>query len=149
MTHTRHISWGPEYSVDLRSIFIPMATAANSIEDDWRFLALNTIQCQVRLTMRNFNVLVNYTSKQIDVTPADPVPWTNYGDTVMTKVNSWLFSMFLTDGFAGGSQLGRSLRLNVEALQSATNITDATLMQGVADYIASLVDNIIIALLST
>ncbi|PVH88639.1 hypothetical protein DL98DRAFT_648000 [Cadophora sp. DSE1049] len=143
-------SWVSEYSADLRSIFIPMTTAASSRQDDWGFLDFNATQCQVQFTMRNFNVVVDYTSKQIDVTPADPVSWANYGDAVVRGVASWLRSMSSADGFVGGSQLGRSLRLNVEALQSATNNTsEATRMQGIADHIASLVDNIIIALLST
>lgn len=143
------LSWGPEYSADLRSIFIPMTTPASSKQDDWGFRDFNATQCQVQFTMRSFTVRVNYTSKRIEVTPADPVPWANYGDAVVSRVKNWLRSMSSADSFVGGSQLGRSLRLNVEALKSATDSTsEAILMQGIEDHIASLVDNTIIALLS-
>lgn len=151
-------AWGPESSTDSKTITIAMTTGASPIQDEWKFLAFDGIQCQVQLTMRNFNVLVNYTSKQINVTPADPVPWANYGDTVLKQISNWLRTLSYIDGFVGGSQLGRSLRLNVEALHSATTndtaraknfIPKETLMRGIADHVTSLVDDIIVALIST
>ena len=56
----------------------------------------------------------------MSVTPTSEIPRPTFGDAVMNEVALWLWAMSYTDGSFGGSQLGRSLRVNVNQLQNAT-----------------------------
>ena len=124
-----------------------MATPANQSDDAWSFADFNNVQCQINFRAKNFHILVNYTSKSISVTPTSEIPWPTFGDAVMDEVATWLWAMSYTDGSFGGSQLGRPLRVNVNQLQNATgDYSSVTRLKGIADFVASCVDNIFIAL---
>jgi hypothetical protein len=140
-------SWGATYSNQSRSSYMSMATPANQSDDAWSFADFNNVQCQINFSAKNFHVLVNYTSKLISVTPISGIPWPTFGDAVMDEVALWLWAMSYTDGSFGGSQLGRSLRVNVNQLQNATgDYSNVTKLKGVADFVASCVDDVFVAL---
>ncbi|KAF1810596.1 hypothetical protein P152DRAFT_450967 [Eremomyces bilateralis CBS 781.70] len=142
-------SWGAAYSRLEKVIYLPMASPATPDNDKWSFSEFNATQCEIRFTPRRFNVEANYTSSEIRVTPGSDIPWPNYSDAVIEKIRYWLWAMSYVDGGFGGSQLGRSLRLNVDKLQASRNISETTTMRAIEDYVASLVDNILIGLVST
>jgi hypothetical protein len=141
-------SWSAAYSKPKRALYLPMASPATRDTDDWRFADFNATQCEIRFTPHTFTVNANYTGKQIWVTQGPEIDWPDFADEVITKVGSWLHSMSYVDGGFGGSQLGRSVRLNVNRLQGSGNGSEAILMQAIEDHVTSLVDNILVALVS-
>ena len=144
-------SWGTIYDNETTSAYIPLSTPAEAFNDPWTFSAFNATQCRIDFSVRNFQVVVNATSRSIDVAPTKDIPhWPEYGHTVLDQVTHWIWAMSYLDGSIGGSQLGRSIRLNINSLQNATGgHDDDILMRGIADYVASVTDNIMVALAST
>jgi len=142
-------SWGAAYSSEYQRAYISFSTLANKTADLWGFREFNHMQCRIDFEARNFGVLVNYTSKTISATPKDAIPWPFYANPVGSRIVDWLWAFSYTDTSFGGSYLGRSLRVNVDKLQSSIgNANNATALQGLADFLTSCVDNILVSLAS-
>jgi hypothetical protein len=142
-------SWGATYANETRRAYVSLTTAATPSQDAWSFSKFKDIQCQIDFHARNYSVLVNYTNNVISVTPGPEVAWPDYADAVLDKVSNWLWVFSYVDSSFGGSYLGRTLRLNVNKLQNATSdVSPENTLRGVADYITSCTDDILIALSS-
>ncbi|KAF2421070.1 hypothetical protein EJ08DRAFT_665379 [Tothia fuscella] len=117
-------SWGAAYSSPEKAICLSMATPATPGKDNkFSFSGFNATQCEIRFTPSNFTVHANYTSNQISVTPLPKTVRPTFSnevlaDTVIAKIREWFHTISYVDGGFGGSQLGRSLRLNVDKLQA-------------------------------
>ncbi|KAF2667646.1 hypothetical protein BT63DRAFT_297141 [Microthyrium microscopicum] len=141
------LGWAPSYNNITRSFYVTIISPATEAADEWGFRVYNNTQCHITFTPRNFNVFANVTGKVISVTPGDEVSWPSYGDTVMNKLREWLWDISYGDSCAGGCQLGRSLNLHVARLQNVTDdLTNSTLLRGVADYITAIVDDTLVSL---
>ncbi|ETI26819.1 hypothetical protein G647_10264 [Cladophialophora carrionii CBS 160.54] len=152
-------SWGATYSNKTRRSYLSLTTAATASQDAWSFSQLKDIQCQLDFQAKNFSILVNHTNNIISVTPGAEGPWPSYADAVIDKVTNWLWVFSYVDSSFGGSYLGRTLRLNVNQLQNATggdfsststntSTTTSTTLRGVADYVTSCIDDVLVALSS-
>ena len=143
------VSWQmtePQNDPSNRSI-ISIATYPTD-EDEWSFAPFNATYCHIDFSAQEFAVLVNNTNKTVQVTPTNVIDWPEYSPNVTHKVQTWMQSFSDFDTTFGGSVLGRYMRLNVNSLQNATTSDDQTFYQGIADFLASCTDDVLVALLS-
>lgn len=149
-------SWSISYTTTTNKIQLQIITGASSpsAEDDYDFHQFNNMQCDIAFQLQDFDVFVNSTSKIVNSTPKASTTraWPSWGDTVANKVGNFLYGLTLGDGCVDGCTLGTSMLLNVNKLRAQredhTNSTDI-LIEGVEDFVASIVDNSLVDLLLT
>lgn len=132
-----------------KAIYLSIRTPANASDDEWAFADFDAIQCRIDFVTRHHTVLANYTDMTIQVTPGDEYAWLDYASTVIFFLSNQLRLLSAEDD-ASVSEIGRSMRLNIDILQNSTEIwTNQTLLEGVQDFMASMVDDCLVTLTAT
>lgn len=146
-------AWNHGYDSSKHVSQIQMFTGANTSWDPYDFKPFQGVQCDISFRMRTATVMVNASSELISVRSDDAVelPWPAYGDAVANMVDEDLGWITATDNCQNtGCTLGQSLVFNLNTLKERIqgNSTE-TLLRGTEEFVASLVDNIMINRLLT
>ena len=108
------------------------------------FMQLHKTQCKLDFSAKMFELDVNNIARTITVTPKEDIAWPSYANALLTQFAFEHSYISFNDGAFGGSTLGKAIRSNIGILRASrneTNVTTDTMLQGVSDFIADLVDN--------
>lgn len=143
--------WGVSFDELTERLLLSMARVSDQDFDPWDFKPLHNVQCHWNIGCKAFDVTVNNTNTSISVSPqTENTQCPAYVDWVMATMVNWLWDFSVTDSAYGGSQIGQALRLNINTLELLLgSLNDEIVFRGVQDAMNSIVDNILIHLLST
>lgn len=128
-------------TVDLRHV-LAMTTGATG--SDW-YAPLNNVQCEISFTPTKFSVNVDTTSRTISVEPLQEVAWPSYGQMMVNRAVGSISTMaqaLSTTMYV--SIMGQSLMYNIANVQAAQGISSSSNLLGVADWVNSLLDSILV-----
>ena len=126
-------------SVDSRHILAITTGATGSAY----YAPLNDIQCEISFTPMNFSLAVSIASRTISVTPLQEVAWPSYGELMVNRAVESISTMaqaLCTTMYV--SILGQSLMYNIANVEAAHGSSSSSNLLGVADWVNSLLDNI-------
>lgn len=95
-----------------RSAALAITTSANATTDTFGFNASNSIQCQIQLVAKNFEVAAYTGNSTIAVLPGEEIEWPDYVDILLTTVTYDIAEFTHVDGAFLGSKLGLAMRLD-------------------------------------
>lgn len=146
-------AWNNVYNKPARKLQLQFFTGvANETEDPYKFSQIKDIQCDIDFKLQTFQVNVTNTSQLVSAVQMDQteLTWPHYGDAVVTQLDALLGSLTFSEICAGGCSLGLTLLINLNQLfQQSGDSSDTTKFKGIQEYLASLVDNMLVNLLLT
>ncbi len=128
-------------TVDLRHILAVTTGAAGTAY----YAPLNNVQCEISFTPTNFSINVDTTSRTISVEPLQEVAWPPYGEMMVNRAVGSISTMaqaLSTTMYV--SIVGQSLMYNIANVQAAQGVSSTSNLLGVADWVNSLLDSILV-----
>ncbi|PVH97327.1 hypothetical protein DM02DRAFT_568170 [Periconia macrospinosa] len=151
ITPQRHdiFIWSVAYAAAEKKTYISIAVDTTLPTDPYDFNQFDKVQCEINYEPTNFVVQLNVTAKTMIATKSNDlaVPWPDYGDKVLSSLDS--FRRYSSDeSMVYGSHLGHTIVVNINQLRMMKNQSDstddknnATMLQGLEEYLESLYDN--------